>query len=94
MPRAHGVYLRESAYGRSYFAGPYNAAISSSYLVELSAGLGAQLPPPLPLLYEHVNTKCELIPPPNKIDATIVCMHHLTTYLWLMGQLAERVRTA
>jgi hypothetical protein len=74
--------------GDHIFAGSYNAAISSSYRIENRQDLVPKLPPPLPLLYEHVNTKCELIPPPNKINATIVCMHHLTTYLWLMGQLA------
>jgi hypothetical protein len=47
-----------------------------------------KLPPIVPLPYEHVNTKYELNPPPNQIESSIPCMHHLTTYLWLMGQLA------
>jgi hypothetical protein len=74
--------------GDHLFAGSYNAAIPSSYRIENRQDLVPKLPPPLPLPYEHVNTKYELIPPPNKINATIACMHHLTTYLWLMGQLA------
>lgn len=46
-----------------------------------------KLPPILPLPYEHVNTQYELNPPPNAINPTIPCMHHMTTYLWLMSQL-------
>ena len=46
-----------------------------------------KLPPTLPLPYEHVNTQYELNPPPHTINPTIPCMHHLTTYLWLMSQL-------
>ncbi len=76
--------------GDHIFAGSYNAAIPSSYRIENRQDLVPKLPPPLPLLYEHVNTKCELIPAPNKINTSIACMHHLTTYLWLMGQLAGK----
>jgi lipase (class 3) len=72
--------------GDHTFAGSYNAAIASSYRIENRQDLVPKLPPPLPLLYEHVNTKCELIPPPNRINPTLLCMHHLTTYLWLMAQ--------
>jgi len=74
--------------GDHIFAGSYNAAIPSSYRIENRQDLVPKLPPPLPLLYEHVNTKFELIPLPGKINPTLLCMHHLTTYLWLMGQLA------
>jgi hypothetical protein len=74
--------------GDHTFAGSYNAAIASSYRIENRQDLVPKLPPPLPLLYEHVNTKYELIPPPNQINPTLLCMHHLTTYLWLMAQLA------
>lgn len=74
--------------GDHIFAGSYNAAIASSYRIENRQDLVPKLPPPLPLLYEHVNTKYELIPPRNQVNETLLCMHHLTTYLWLMGQLA------
>lgn len=74
--------------GDHLFAGSYNAAISTSYRVVNRQDLVPKLPPILPLPYEHVNTQFELNPPPNKIQSTIPCMHHLTTYLWLMSQLA------
>jgi hypothetical protein len=74
--------------GDHFFAGSYNAAIPSSYRIENRQDLVPKLPPILPLPYEHVNTKYELNPPPNKISPTIACMHHLTTYLWLLAQLA------
>jgi hypothetical protein len=74
--------------GDHTFAGSYNAAIPSSYRIENRQDLVPKLPPPLPLLYEHVNTKYELIPLPDQINPTLLCMHHLTTYLWLMAQQA------
>lgn len=73
--------------GDHTFAGSYNAAIASTYRIENRQDLVPKLPPILPLPYEHVNTKFELNPPPNQINPTIPCMHHLTTYLWLMSQL-------
>ena len=74
--------------GDHTFAGSYNAAIASSFRIENRKDVVPKLPPPLPLLYEHVNTKYELIPPSNQVNPTLLCMHHLTTYLWLMAQLA------
>jgi hypothetical protein len=74
--------------GDHLFAGSYNAAISTTYRVANRQDLVPKLPPIIPLPYEHVNTQFELNPPPNKIQSTIPCMHHLTTYLWLMSQLA------
>lgn len=74
--------------GDHQFAASYNAAIPSSYRIENREDLVPKLPPILPLPYEHVNTKYELIPPPHRINPTIPCMHHLTTYLWLMAQQA------
>jgi len=73
--------------GDHIFAGSFNAAIPSSYRIANRQDLVPKLPPILPLPYEHVNTQYELNPPPGKINSTIPCMHHLTTYLWLMGQL-------
>jgi Lipase (class 3) len=74
--------------GDHIFAGSYNAAIPSSYRIQNRQDLVPKLPPILPVPYEHVNTQFELNPPPNSINPTIPCMHHLTTYLWLMGKLA------
>jgi len=74
--------------GDHTFAGSYNAAIPFSYRIANRQDLVPKLPPILPLPYEHVNTQYELNPQPNKIKSTIPCMHHLTTYLWLMSQLA------
>jgi hypothetical protein len=74
--------------GDHSFSGSYNSAVASSYRIVNRQDLVPQLPPILPLPYEHVNTKYELVPPPQKINPTIACMHHLTTYLWLMSQLA------
>jgi hypothetical protein len=73
--------------GDHAFAASYNVAVSSSYRIANRQDLVPKLPPILPLPYEHVNTQYELNPPPGKIKSTIPCMHHLTTYLWLMGQL-------
>jgi hypothetical protein len=74
--------------GDHIFAGSYNAAIPSSCRIQNRQDLVPKLPPILPVPYEHVNTQFELNPPPGKINPTIPCMHHLTTYLWPMGQLA------
>ena len=73
--------------GDHIFAGSYNAVIAASYRIANRQDLVPKLPPILPLPYEHVNTQYELNPPPNAINPTIPCMHHLTTYLWLMNQL-------
>jgi hypothetical protein len=74
--------------GDHFFAGAYNAAVPASYRVVNRQDLVPQLPPPLPLPYEHVNTPFELNPPPGRIQQTIACMHHLTTYIWLMERQA------
>ncbi|MGH6812011.1 MAG: lipase family protein [Methylocella sp.] len=86
--RAPTVYTYASPRtGDHIFAGSYNAVIAASYRIANRQDLVPMLPPILPLPYEHVNTHYELNPPPNAIDPTIPCMHHLTTYLWLMSQL-------
>ena len=73
--------------GDHIFAASYNAAIPASYRIVNRQDL-VLMPPIIPLPYEHVNTKYELVPKQGQINPTIVCMHHLTTYLFLMGQLA------
>ena len=72
--------------GEYLFAGAFNASIPTHYRVVNRQDLVPKLPPILPLPYEHVNTYFELVPPPDAINPTIPCMHHLTTYLWLMSQ--------
>jgi hypothetical protein len=74
--------------GDHLFAHSYNASISASCRVVNRQDLVPQLPPILPLPYEHVNTKYELNPSFGKIKQNLLCMHHLTTYIWLMEQLA------
>jgi hypothetical protein len=72
--------------GEHLFAGSFNASIATHYRIVNRQDLVPKLPPILPLPYEHVNTYFELVPPPDAINPTIPCMHHLTTYLWLMSQ--------
>lgn len=74
--------------GDHLFAGRYNASVQASFRIANRQDLVPKLPPVFPLPYEHVNTEEELNPKQNQIQATIGCMHHLTTYLWLMGQQA------
>lgn len=74
--------------GDHLFAAFYNAAISASYRVVNRQDLVPQLPAIVPLTYEHVNTMYELVPAWNEVQPTIPCMHHLTTYLFLMAKLA------
>ncbi len=74
--------------GDHLFASVYGAVVPSSFRIANRHDLVPKLPPILPLPYEHVNTAYELNPPPDAIAATIPCMHHLTTYLWLMARLA------
>ncbi|MGH6800064.1 MAG: lipase family protein [Methylocella sp.] len=86
--RAPTVYTYASPRtGDHIFASSYNAVIAASYRIANRQDLVPMLPPILPLPYEHVNTLYELNPPPNAINPTIPCMHHLTTYLWLKSQL-------
>jgi hypothetical protein len=39
--------------------------------------------------FEQVNSGFELTVNPNQVVTDIACSHHLTTYLWLMGQQAN-----
>lgn len=70
--------------GDHMFASSFNASVVANYRVVNRQDLVPQLPPILPLPYEHVNTKYELNPPFGKIQQNLLCMHHLTTYVWLM----------
>jgi hypothetical protein len=70
------------------FAAGFNQAIATSYRVYNRCDLVPNLPPILPVPYEHVNLPFELVPPKDAIQATIACEHHLSDYLWLMAQLS------
>ena len=74
--------------GDPIFAGSFNAVIAASHRLVNRQDLVPKLPPIVPLPYEHVNTRYQLIPPPppSTVSPTIPCMHHITTYLWLMSQ--------
>ncbi|MGO8760337.1 MAG: lipase family protein [Terracidiphilus sp.] len=74
--------------GDHLFAGSFNAAIPESYRLFNRFDLVPNLPPILPLPYEHTNALSELVPPKDAIQANVECEHHLTTYLWLLGQQA------
>lgn len=74
--------------GDHIFANSYNALVPATYRVGNRQDLVPQLPPILPLPYEHVNTLYALIPSINEVNPTIPCMHYLSTYLWLMGKIA------
>lgn len=74
--------------GDPSFAGAFDKAVTASYRIHNRFDLVPNLPPILPVPYEHINTASELTPPKDAIQANVVCEHHLTTYLWLMGQQA------
>ncbi len=74
--------------GDHLFAAAFNASVSTNIRIVNRQDLVPQLPPILPLPYEHVNTKYELNPPFGKIQQSLACMHHITTYIWLMEQLS------
>jgi hypothetical protein len=71
------------------FAQAYNSSVPASYRIVNRQDSVPQLPlyPPLP--YEHVNTEYELTPPFGRVKQTLACMHHLTTYIWLMRLLGN-----
>jgi hypothetical protein len=75
--------------GDHIFAASFNAAIPTTYRVVNRLDLVPKLPPILPLPYEHVNTQFELTPPKGQVNDSLVCMHSLATYLWLMDQNAK-----
>jgi hypothetical protein len=75
--------------GDHFFAGSFNSAIAQSYRIYNRCDLVPNLPPFLPLPYEHTNTGVEIVPPMNAIQDGIGCAHHLTTYLWLMDRMSR-----
>jgi hypothetical protein len=75
--------------GDHLLSASFNAAVPESYRIYNRCDLVPNLPPLLPLLYEHTNTAYELVPPKDAIDGSVVCAHQLTTYLWLLGRQAN-----
>lgn len=74
--------------GDHIFASSYNSAVPYTYRIANRQDIVPQVPPIIPLPYEHANTVYELNPPQGKVAATLPCMHALTSYLWLMDQFA------
>jgi hypothetical protein len=74
--------------GDHIFASAYNSVVPCTYRIANRQDIVPQVPPILPLPYEHANTVYELNPPQGKVAATLPCMHALTSYLWLMDQFA------
>jgi hypothetical protein len=69
--------------GEIFFASDFKSAVATSYRVYNST----DVVPDVPLWpYTSVHTGFELTPNPSQVDTGIACSHHLTTYLWLMGQ--------
>lgn len=82
-----GAYLFASPrVGDHIFTHAYNTLVTASHRIVNRFDLVPKLPPILPLPYDHVDTRFELVPPSNTIRPDLGCMHHLTTYLWLMSQ--------
>jgi predicted lipase len=73
--------------GDHIFSGEYKNAVYHSYRVANRLDLVTQLPSVLPLPYLHIQDKYELKPDLSKVALTVPCLHHLTTYLWLMDQI-------
>jgi hypothetical protein len=71
--------------GEEFFALDFKETVANSYRVYLST----DVVPDLPLWpYTSVHTGYQLVPNSSEVDTGIVCSHHLTTYLWLMGKVA------
>lgn len=71
--------------GEELWAYDYKTHISTSYRVYNST----DIVPDLPLWpFEQVKTGFKLTPNTHVVSTSIACSHHLTTYLYLMGQAA------
>ncbi len=68
------------------FVPDFNSKVPTSYRVYNNTDVVPDIPfwP-----YGQVKTPFELISDSNEVDTGIACSHHLTTYLWLMGQEAD-----
>jgi hypothetical protein len=82
------VYSYASPFvGDSTFAQQYDSLVKRTFRVANRFDVVPRLPP---IGYEHVHTLFELVPPffPFQVKLTLLCMHSLTTYLWLMAKAA------
>jgi len=71
--------------GDYLFKDDYNDTVATSYRMYNST----DAVPDMPLWpYTSVKTGFKLTPDTSKVSTSIACSHHLTTYLWLMGQQA------
>ena len=71
--------------GDLFFRNDYNSAVANSYRVYNAT----DIVPDLPLWpYYSVKSGFKLTPNAAQVDTGVACSHHMTTYLWLMGQQA------
>jgi hypothetical protein len=75
--------------GDPTFVHNYNLKVPSTFRVANRNDFVPKFPPILPIPYDHVDTEFLLVPAPGQVKLSIACMHHLTTYLFLMAQLAK-----
>jgi predicted lipase len=71
--------------GEEFFANDFNDTVPTSYRIYNNT----DVVPDFPLWpYTSVKTPFELVSNSSQVNTDITCSHHLTTYLWLMGQKA------
>ncbi len=71
--------------GEEFFANDFNDTVPASYRIYNNT----DVVPDLPLWpYTSVKTSFKLVSNSSQVNTDITCSHHLTTYLWLMGQKA------
>lgn len=73
--------------GDHLFAKAYNDKVPNTFRVANTMDAVTMLPPVFPLPYMHVGIHCELKTVPPLLDG-IACLHHLTSYQWLIAKLA------
>lgn len=71
--------------GGKMFAEQFAVEISESYRVVCKYD-AVQVVPILPAYY-HIDTRYVLDPPPKTIKMDLLCMHHISTYIYLIEQL-------
>jgi hypothetical protein len=74
--------------GDSTFAAMYNHLVPNTYRVANRMDIVPKLP--APPMFEHVLGIQDLNPGLTKVRTDILCEHHLTTYLFLLGELTNR----
>lgn len=70
--------------GGEMFARQYSSVIKESYRVVVKYDI-VQTVPILPAYY-HIDERIELVPPPKTIKFDLLCMHHLSTYVFLLQE--------